>query len=195
MTRKPTDVKQRPKPAQQGGPDGLCGLYSLLNFIHAHAEFGEDEQDDNDREAFRYLLESTEQLGLLTAHHLHDGFEWHMLRVIFNHACDSIRLPYIAVPLVAVSEYAKNTDIFEIVKLVASHGGEVVAHLGKTDDHWILVHGVNRGRLCADDSALTDEELEKGFFISRGRSQKDFGITASLGLALVPKSSVLAGLS
>tara|TARA_R110001606_G_scaffold48184_1_gene122492 strand:+ start:1152 stop:1679 length:528 start_codon:yes stop_codon:yes gene_type:complete len=169
-------VSKRPKPAQQGQPDGLCGLYALINFLHTWPDLG-TTVSERQQEAFRYLFEAAEELNLLNAHYLHSGFEQHYLHAIFNRTAENIRLPFRALFLDEFKEGLGSIDDRELLSEVCQNGGCAVIPVG-SDQHWVLAHKVKSRKICVDDSARTES-----YWISKPSSCQ--------GLAIVehPQSS------
>ncbi|WP_156340309.1 hypothetical protein [Sphingomonas sp. Leaf17] len=179
---------KRLPPAQQGGPDGLCGVYSLINFFRNRSEFS------SDRETFRYVFEAIEQLQLLSALHMWDGFEWPKLRAIFDKVSNDWCMGYVAVPLFAVCQEIGTEDIFSVTEAVVADGGEVVWPFEKNGDHWVLVYKVADGEIFMDDSEISEVERTKSHSFTKAALSRKHGLNATIGLALVPTDSKLAKL-
>jgi hypothetical protein len=186
-------VSRRPKPAQQGGPDGLCGIYSLLNFIHSLPQFSASNlelQDEQDQEIFRYLLEAAHELDLLLPARLSYGFEQHHLRAIFNHTCDNLDLDYSAISLKAYAKGRSETEITSVIKSVVEDlGSAAVVHLNKCN-HWVLAYDYKNGNVHLDDSFVW-RDGKVGITKASVSQQREWGLETLDGLAIMSKSGNL----
>jgi hypothetical protein len=119
----------------QGDADGLCGIYCLINFMRSW-RLGADIRK-SDRESFKYLMRSAEQLSVLTPDRLHDGFEWHELTDIFNKTAQTLREPYKAIPFVHVKAQIRDRSIAGILAAIMEQKGQAVLSVDK-GEHWVL---------------------------------------------------------
>lgn len=165
---------------KQGNVDGLCGLYALVNFISNKVQLADDDYTTG-REAFRYLVESAEALGHLTAHRMHDGFEWPLLKEIFNHWAERYEQPYQAYSLSRVTSLERNPSSNSVIQTIVNADGGVVLSV-KRGRHWVLVMTGRRddGRFeVIDADSRYPEEPRKKFDDIR------------CGVALISKNSNL----
>ncbi len=126
--------------------DGLCGLYSLLNFCHHKKLFvGEVRQDPE-----WYVFEAVEMEGLLTSYYLTRGFEVQHLHTIFARLCRNLRLSFS--PYYLDELYAQRGDHFGALKRAISNGGAVVGGFVETK-HWMLFYEMKEASVLIYDSA------------------------------------------
>jgi hypothetical protein len=128
----------------QGDPDGLCGIYALLNFLRARAITANDEA------IFHELLISAEKLGLLTAYRLYDGFDEHVLLQIFQTTADRNRWPFRAILLGAFG----HGTFSDKLKVVLDAEGEIVTSVNASG-HWVLTYGASKSGFLIDDPDRT----------------------------------------
>lgn len=141
--RKPT--------AQQGGPDGLCGLYALLNFLRNHPRF----RGDKDQDILRYLLESARHLNLLNPVNISHGFEAHQIRSIMADICTEFDLKYKFEVLWPDTRSLNVQEFYQKLADLTKCGGAAVVSVD-AGEHWVLAHRVARNVLICDDSAKSD---------------------------------------
>jgi hypothetical protein len=167
--------------ATQGGPDGLCGIYSLINFMRSW-EFAR-ELTENHRESFRYLLRSAERLNLLTADRLHAGFEWHELCEIFNLTAHSLQEPFKAVAISALRRRLATKTNRKILEHIFNEEGEAVVSVDQ-HEHWVLAYGFSSsGKISVFDSDASSRRGE----LETSKLSRPF-----IGVALLPIGSNLA---
>jgi hypothetical protein len=180
-------VSKRPKPAQQGEPDGLCGIYSLLNFIHALPEYcakTRKEQNEEDQEILRYLLEASHELGLMLPQMLSHGFEQYHLRAIFNRTCENLDINFRAKSLSSYASENKCKNVLKAIGRVVGEKGAAVVHLNE-HDHWVLAYDINGVVVTLDDSSVWRDH-DVGPYKVNGSKQKELGLDSLDGLALLP---------
>ena len=166
--------------AKQGGPDGLCGIYCLINFMRDWEL--ERDLEDNHREAFRYLLRSAERLRLLTADRLHDGFEFFELCEIFDLTANSLREDYRSVPIRTLQQRLPNRTNRELLCMIFEEGGEAIVSVDR-HKHWILAYRfMSTEKLSVFDSDASSRRSS----IQVSELGRPFQ-----GLALLPKASSL----
>jgi hypothetical protein len=169
--------------AKQGDPDGLCGIYCLINFMRDW-KF-ERDLSDNHRESFRYLLRSAERLKLLTADRLHDGFEWHELCEIFNLTTKSLHEPYQSIPIVALQRRFPRWTNRDLLCAVFEDSGEAVVSVDR-HKHWVLAFRF----ISSDTLSVFDSNAS-----SRRKSIEIRELARPFnGLALLPAGSTLLGI-
>ena len=120
---------------QQGQADGLCGLYSILNFLQTT-----EWQADSSVEGMRYLFDSSHELGWLNPNTLIDGFEDWQLNKIVNLQLERYFIDYKSYIL---SEVVKSVEVKSFVELshrVASARGSIIAKVSRKA-HWVLIEG------------------------------------------------------
>jgi hypothetical protein len=166
-------MSERPRIAKQGSADGLCGVYCLINFLHARAEV---EQ----REAFRYVFEAAEQCNLLNAHFLHDGFEARNLITIFNQVANNLRLKFFATHLADVAVALKKGKFAKIARTVTGDGGEIIMSVA-SGRHWVLLHGIDDTQFYVDDPDAAS--TQNGKFSRQGRS-----VPTDDGVVILPRT-------
>lgn len=142
---------------KQGSLDGLCGIYGLINFI-VHKKIIPGKSYEQGREAYRYILESAEQTGHLTAHRLHDGYEWPLLIEIFNHWAALYHHPYKAFALARISGLQKRPTNKSVIGTIINAGGAALVSV-KQGKHWILATGFDdQGKFISADPDAEDPE-------------------------------------
>lgn len=132
-------------PLKQGRMDGLCGLYSIMNFCVEKKLFGPGVK----KEAEWYVFEAVEMEGLLTTYHLYYGFEVQHLFAIFRRLCENLRIPYRPVYLDTLGGGPE-----QAVSKAIDFGGAVVGGFDGSS-HWILVYSKEGRKFLVHDSAAT----------------------------------------
>jgi hypothetical protein len=111
----------------------------------------------NEQEALRYLLQSTEILGLLNSNRLIGGFEAFELRLIFNQVAEWLQKETRAYHL----EKTRKKSLLDACKSVFDAGGEVVIS-EKDGGHWILATGsTSAGLSVLDSDPSVDADIRK----------------------------------
>lgn len=150
---------------RQGSVDGLCGLYSLLNFLEADPFFADEIGRRSSRKsrsynAFWYILDCAERNGLLTATYLYDGYCDHHLLHLFSKLTDELDLPYhcrrLAPALRDFKEHeGRQSDgqLTDFARWLFSAKGKAGLICMATQDHWTLVSGLRGAKLIVADSS------------------------------------------
>jgi len=150
------------KVEKQGDPDGLCGIYCLINHMR---DWGLEEEDKNGeikktngQEALRYLLQAASTLGFLDSRRLVDGFEDFEIIQIFNRVAEWRRLDVRAVHLEEVGRKIGSDDLLETCKWVFDQGQGEVVLCENGGGHWVLAIASERSgfKVLDSDRASSD---------------------------------------
>jgi hypothetical protein len=160
--------------AKQGAADGLCGIYCILNCVRGWF--------DDEREAFRYLVQSAERLGILTSDRLHGGFELHELQDIFNLTSKIMGKDWIAIRADRLPEnFQKRSNSRKLLAIFIA-GGKAIISVDRRE-HWVLAKKFS----VKDSLQISDSDPDKKRS-SINLSELSRPFTA---LALLPSSSAL----
>ena len=179
-----TDKHKRGTVAKQSLHDGLCGFYCLVNAIR-----GWDRLNDAaDPDAFRYLLEAADRLGLFKVEKIAKGYESHELVDIFNEFARAHRFPAKALHLQAAAEAFEGWTFAVQAKRIFDVGGQIVVSVDD-GDHWVLAYDfkydgdkkVNNLRILVEDANPSDRAV---LDIGKGK-------IGEAGLILLPNSAPL----
>lgn len=152
---------------QQGGPDGLCGIYMLLNFLEANRvaikaksywEVDENEKystedKDNKERIFCELMHSAEETGNLCAETICNGFAPQRLKSIYENMLWKNKLSG-ECHIEEDDEISKN--IFDISGKYfnkQSSIGKGIGVLLANQSHWVLIARANEHGLLIYDSS------------------------------------------
>jgi hypothetical protein len=130
--------------ATQGAADGLCGIYSLVNFMQDQPRIRKANVHGH-KVAFAHLLKSAEDLQLLNAERICAGFSADDLVAIFNKTAQRKRIPFKAVELAAVLPTDGQPTSIELMERILDEGGVAIV-LRHGDKHWVLAHGLSDDR-------------------------------------------------
>jgi hypothetical protein len=147
---------------QQGSTDGLCGIYSLLNFFQKQKYFDDpDFTDGPSVTAFWYLVEAMGAEGLLSPYYLVYGLESQQIRAIANKICTDHGLAFQAVALKSVLEHLGLKHFIDLAPTLFEkrNTAAVVGEDGKS--HWVLIDDWKGGYLQVRDSSNV-ERLQVG---------------------------------
>ena len=139
---------------QQGGADGLCGLYALLNWLRTTPVY---EDEDHERILW-YLLEAARQHGWLDPHTLTCGFEDFQLKAIVDWQIENHRLPFQSAFLRDVKVSMGVTSVAEFLRRLVAAGGVAVVS-SQRRNHWLLVR-TNSDGPSIYDSANPDQPVK-----------------------------------
>lgn len=162
------------KAFQQGQSDGMCGIYSLLNFLHRTKGFG---WEDDSTETLWYLLDASRQLGWFNPYTLTQGFEEHQLKAIIDLQFANYKMPYETFSVGEVSEQLGIKNFYDLAEKVTKKNGSLVASWDRRN-HWVLVTA-EAGEVVVIDSYAVGKAL------SLSRRQKS--LTLAGGLIILPK--------
>lgn len=198
-------MRARQLSIQQGRPDGLCGIYTLLNFLNCHVQLNVRAYDDvdeangkyttkdeeNERRIFRELMHSAEETGNLCAETICNGFAPPRLKATYerllarNNIDGECRIEERDVP----------GDIFEISAHYLRGSADGMARgigvLHADDSHWVLIARARDDRLLIFDSS----EAERSYHLTRrqdgrrARNERSLSSETLLLLSLQPKES------
>lgn len=165
---------------KQGTVDGLCGIYSLLNFLRTQECF-EEAGKTRAQNAFWYLLEAMEAEGTLTPFRMFYGLNTFHLERIFNRICTDFRLGHKAMRLEEVGALLAIDTTPGTIKHVVAGGGAVVCGYGN-ESHWLLIDDRQEGSFMVRDSGAERER------VARAKE----GLISAEGLVLIRAGSRLA---
>ncbi len=169
------------KPSTQGDADGLCGIYCLINFMHIW-----NSPRVLDRESFKYLMRSAEQLSLLTPDRLHGGFEWQELVSLFNHTAKALRKPFKAIPFADMESQVVTQNLRGILSATFGElNGAAVIHVSSKSDedgHWLLAAAFKGKKTIVVIDPSRDGKVKSVLL--------DKVSTESTGFSLLPTSSI-----
>jgi hypothetical protein len=148
------------KAIKQGGPDGLCGIYCLINHMRAW-ELGDDNRT-NDQEALRYLLQAAQSLGFLDPHRLVNGYEVFEILLIFNRVAEWLRRDVRAVHLDQIGKKIGSGKLRKVCEWVFTVGGEVIVS-EKDGGHWLLAISSNMAELKVMDSDPSNASVSRKY--------------------------------
>ena len=158
---------------QQGQSDGLCGIYSLLNFLIRTRGFGWQDSSDS----LWYLLDASRQLGCFNPYTLTQGFEEHQLKAIIDLQFENYRMPYKTFSIGELSKQVGIKNFYDLANKVTVKNGSLIASWDRRN-HWVLVTA-EAGDMVVIDSAAGGKAL------SLNRRQKS--LTLAGGLIILPK--------
>ncbi|MBM7406660.1 MULTISPECIES: hypothetical protein [Sphingomonas] len=167
---------KRPKPLRQGQVDGLCGIYSILNFFRSRDEF---KIAVHEADEFWVILDVAERLGLLRADFVVQGYGDYQLAEIVGGVCDRLQLPFEAVRLGRVG--GRDLQPATVFDYVLERGGAAIIQYG--DRHWALLHDRRDGKYALDDS---NPAAKKAPELTVEQANK---LNADLGIAIIPTPS------
>jgi len=130
---------------KQGHEDGLCGIYSLLNFFQNEHLF----TDLAGKSQFWIICEVAERLGLLKADHIANGYAAYQLKEIFDAVCSKLCLPYRSELVREVGRHLEENQGAAFKKIV-DQGGALI--FMPEDGHWALLHGYDESGFHIDNS-------------------------------------------
>lgn len=135
------------KTLRQGDGDGLCGIYSILNFLQ------QTEWADDPKVGLQFLLYSVEEFGWLTPHYLTEGFEEHHLKAILDQQIDRYRLSYKTYYVLDTMRVNNKLRSFSaLAEAVESSGGAIIASpAGRA--HWVLLGALSKKMKVWDSAA------------------------------------------
>ncbi|WP_157093094.1 hypothetical protein [Paraurantiacibacter namhicola] len=117
---------------QQGNADGLCGLYSILNFLKSLSDWRSETPEG----AMKIVLEAAQSEGALTPEKITGGFCSDELQRIANRVFARFRMPYRAYHFEEI-EWREEDDAYQNHHQVLDSGGAII---GGRDgrEHWVL---------------------------------------------------------
>ena len=158
---------------QQGHGDGLCGIYSLMNFLHTYPN--SNWRDAN--ETLKCLFKSCEERGWLNPHQLTWGYEDYQLIQVIEDQFRNYRMNFAAYFSKDIAEDNGITSFHELADRVAKSSGALIASWD-AKNHWVLVRSI-KGKLTVFDSS----SAETVFTLTKSRKS----LTLSGGVAILPK--------
>jgi len=183
---------QKKKPAQQGASDGLCGVYSLVNFLaranccprlqkyeDCDGEAFTSRGEDAHRKIFRELVYAADQTGNLTAATIADGFSPHRLKETFFKFAERQNIQVQCRSLSEVVVEAQTEDIFKLASIFCGTKSAILAHMGDRD-HWVLIYSGTEKEIWVDDSS----DAPLSYRITKSSNTRHYGITAGAGFLL-----------
>lgn len=166
---------------QQGGPDGLCGIYTLLNFLNCHVplktksyqDFDEGHEEyntkheENGRRLFRELMHAAEDTGNLCAETICNGFAAERLKATYERLLSRNNLKGEC----RIERTHTHGDIFEVSSTYFNGQSDRMAKgigvLHADEAHWILIARANekKGLLIFDSS-----EGERSYYLTKSQN-------------------------
>lgn len=136
------------KPYEQGGLDGLCAIYSIVNAARIIAEIRDAEARDLFRKILEYLEQSRE-LSRVLSEGIGLSTIGGILRDVVGDKIPHRRMPYQKLPHTPLDEFWS-----EMIRFL--EGGEQRAILiglgGPMWDHWSIVHEITARQIRFFDS-------------------------------------------
>lgn len=157
----------------QGELDGLCGLYCIVEFMHAQRPILMGSQLTK-KEVFWHILETAYQRNLMRPEHIADGYCWYDLEKIFNATCSNLHIQHHAQSLRAEHESTgmSGTKLFK--SLIHRKGGAIFA---KGKCHWALAYKIR-------NDAVSIFDPSHGYLAAQVRFPN-----SEDGLAILPKEA------
>jgi len=153
---------------QQGQADGLCGLYSVLNFLE-RTEW-KDWVDHN----LQSLLYAAQHFGWFTPHHLTAGFEDHQLKAILDLQFSNYRMSYQTAFLSDVLASCDDDRFHELLERIVAKGGSAIIHKDiKDGGHWLLVTRDDGDTVVLDSD---DQKRPRSLLAERRLKRSEWGV-------------------
>jgi len=132
---------------QQGTADGLCGIYSILNFLQT-TDWLEYEASTG----LEALLECANHFGWFTPSYVTNGFEDYQLKKILDYQIEAYRLPYQTFFIADTLLQRGNGSFSYLAQSLKGREGSALIASKSRRSHWVLIKSHN-GKMIILDSA------------------------------------------
>jgi hypothetical protein len=136
---------------RQGSLDGLCGVYSIVNYFSRRADLEGEKGRSLSRRLLKTALHAIDNERQLNPHNLMAGFWQGQLRK----AAEAITGTHDKkVEVETLAAFARKSDVSDPSDLIKSLKGRGAAILNMRDPgHWVLAYATPSGALRYDDPA------------------------------------------